>query len=75
MDLVTIVQIASPLITLGAVYGGIKVGLNGTRERVKRVEQRTDEQDKQLSQINTAVARVETKQDIMLQHLTQPRDI
>ena len=38
----TLVAVASPLLTIGAAWGGVKVGLNGTRTAVTRIEKKLD---------------------------------
>lgn len=37
-QILIIVAIASPLLTVGAAWGGVRYGLNGMREAVKRIE-------------------------------------
>lgn len=37
-QLLIIVAVASPLLTVGAAWGGVRYGLNGMREGVKRIE-------------------------------------
>lgn len=37
MDVTTVLQVAGPLLAIGGAWGGAKVALNGTRERVKEL--------------------------------------
>lgn len=37
-----VVTVLAPLFTAGAAWGGVKVALNGTRDAVKRIEQKVD---------------------------------
>lgn len=53
-------------LSLGGAWGGAKAALNGTRERVQKVEARTDAHDEKLSKQGEQLARVETKIDILL---------
>ena len=41
-QILMIVAVASPFLTVGAAYGGVKVGLNGTKAAVKRIEHKLD---------------------------------
>lgn len=38
MDPVLLIQIAGPLLAIGGAWGGAKVALNGTKERVKEIK-------------------------------------
>lgn len=65
MDFYTIISIAGPtaLVTGGVAYGSAKQALNGTRDRVKKLEQsheelKTDTIDR--------LARIETKVDSLI---------
>lgn len=42
MEILELVAIASPFLTVGAAYGGVKVGLNGTKAAVRRIEAKLD---------------------------------
>jgi hypothetical protein len=66
MELWELWKVIGPVLAVGGAWGGAKVALNGTRERVKKVEQRTDEQDKKLADQGETLARVETKVDILI---------
>ena len=61
MDLSTTALIAIPtvLVSGGAAWGAAKQALNGTRERVQKLEEKTDHHADTL-------ARVETKVDILI---------
>lgn len=59
-------KLITAALALGGSWGGAKVALNGTRERVKKLETRTDSQDEKLSAQGEAIARVETKIDILI---------
>lgn len=60
MDIYTIIAIASPAIAAGSAWGGAKVALNGTRLRVKELEQADKDKTDRL-------ARIETKIDLLLE--------
>lgn len=61
MDFIQFAQWAMPMLFAGgAAWGGSKVALNGTRERVRKLEQSDDEYRDRL-------ARIETKLDILLE--------
>ena len=62
MDVPSTLMIAGPtaLVALGAAWGGAKVALNGTRERVRHLE----ESDRD---VHDRLARMETKIDILLE--------
>lgn len=53
--------IATGLVAGGMAFGGVKVALNGTRERVKCLEDQTAGQADRL-------ARIETKIDLLIEH-------
>jgi hypothetical protein len=60
MDVQTILMIATPVASVGAAWGGAKVALNGTRLRVKELEQADRDKTDRL-------ARIETKIDMLLE--------
>ena len=62
MDLTTIAAIVGPtsLVAMGAAYGGVKVALNGTKDRVLKLELAKDDHTDRL-------ARIETKIDVLLE--------
>lgn len=55
------VAMASPLLTVGAAWGGVKVGLNGTKAAVKRIEQKLDSIDEQTTQNRIDIVRVQSR--------------
>lgn len=65
------ISVAAGLVSIGGAYGGAKVALNGTRERVKEVkadlsahmEKDEDLQDRMIDRL----ARIETKLDILME--------
>ena len=63
MDYFEMVKLAIPLLAIGGAYGGAKVALNGTRERVKDLEKDVDE-----IKVDTIdrLARIETKLDALV---------
>jgi hypothetical protein len=65
--LMELVRIGAPLLAIGGAWGGAKVALNGTRQRVKVVEenQATHESKDEERHIETIdrLARIETKLD------------
>lgn len=67
MELWELWKMLGPVLAVGGAWGGAKVALNGTRERVKKLETRTDAQDEKLANVGESLARIETKQDILLQ--------
>ena len=64
-------KLITAALALGGSWGGAKVALNGTRERVKKLESRTDKQDERLLKQSETLARIETKQDILLKQTTR----
>jgi len=40
--IILVIAVASPLLTVGAAWGGVKVGLNGTKAAVRRIESKLD---------------------------------
>ena len=62
MDIPTALMIAGSgaLATGGVAWGSVRQALNGTRERVKRIESEHDDHKDRL-------ARIETKIDILLE--------
>ena len=63
MDVTTILTVAGPttIFVAGAAWGGAKVALNGTRNRVKMLEEESKTTTDRL-------ARIETKIDILLEN-------
>lgn len=53
--------IGTAVFTGGAAAGGVKVALNGTKERVKKLETKHDDQAERL-------ARIEGKLDFLVNH-------
>ena len=69
--LVEMLKIATPLLAIGGAWGGAKVALNGTRERVKGIDNKLEAHIKedeavQRDMIDRA-ARIETKLDILME--------
>lgn len=48
----------------GAAWAGVKTALNGTRDRVVRMERRQDLMDLKIDEIRTVVTRLETQEDM-----------
>lgn len=67
LNVETILQAVTVLVTAGAAFGGVKVALNGTRERVKRIDIKLDkhiESDEGVQmRLLTGMTRIETKVD------------
>lgn len=61
MDVMNLLSVAGPtaLVTAGVVWGGFKVTLNGTKERVAKLEAKADDHTDRL-------ARIETKLDTLI---------
>lgn len=66
MDAFTVLSIAGPtaFLTAGAAYGGIKVALNGTKDRVMKLE---EELGTHKSETIDRLARIETKLDVFME--------
>lgn len=66
-----LIKMGSPLLAIGGAWGGAKVALNGTRERVKLVENDLNEHkttsSKQHIDSVDRLARIETKVDALLE--------
>jgi hypothetical protein len=64
-------SVSTALITGGVAYGSVKQALNGTRERVKKIEenQRNHEvqDEERFRDAADRLARIETKIDILLE--------
>jgi len=69
-SLITLVTLGTPLLTIGAAWGGAKVALNGTRNRVKQLESDAvmHRQVTVQQHVDTVdrLARVETKLDTLI---------
>lgn len=63
IDPVIALEIAGGAVVIGGAYGAVKTALNGTRERVARLEEKADGQSDRL-------ARIETKIDYIIDHHT-----
>lgn len=50
------VALVTPVLTIGAAWGGIKVGLNGTKESVRRIENTVTKIDGQVDQNRVDIA-------------------
>ena len=61
------IKLAVPLLAIGGAWGGAKVALNGTRERVKKVEDVLVKHDQVHVELIKQGTRVETKIDMLLE--------
>ena len=52
----------------GAAWIGTAVRLNGTRERVERIEQRQNQMEGKLDELLRSTSRVEALQEVFLNH-------
>jgi predicted nuclease with TOPRIM domain len=63
------ISTAAGLLTVGGAYGGTKVALNGTRERVKELKQDhavlAEKVDHVRGEVTDRLARIETKLDAL----------
>jgi hypothetical protein len=68
MDYITIASVVGPtaLVTAGAAWGAAKQALNGTRERVTKLEDATVAQQAHNEQMGERTARIETKIDMLI---------
>lgn len=69
MDWSILIVLLTPLVTAGAAIGGIKVGLNGSRERIRKIETNVDEhkiltEARHLETVQR-LTRIETKLDTL----------
>lgn len=62
MDPSIIPWAVSAAVSAGAAFAGVKVGLNGQKERLVRVEDRLERVDQAVGRISTQVARLEGHQ-------------
>ena len=72
MDYIEFIKMATPLLAIGGAWGGAKVALNGTRARVKEMQNdlkdhMKEDESVQREMIDRA-ARMETKIDILLEN-------
>lgn len=69
VDLGLLLSIATPIATVASAFGGVKVALNGTRERVQNVEADLKEHKEftAAKHVETVdrLARIETKLDTL----------
>ncbi len=73
MEYMEFVRFAAPMfLAIGVAWGGVRVGLNGTKEKVKQVETELDQHKemyyKDSRQIVKTLASLETKVDLLIQH-------
>lgn len=70
MDYVEMIKVAIPLLAIGGAWGGAKVALNGTRDRVKSLEEGVSDLEGTVEEHKEEaidrLARIETKIDILL---------
>ena len=69
--LAQLVNIAVPLFAIGGAWGGAKVALNGTRERVKALENEAKASRETQVQLIKGMTEVHTKVDILLERNKQ----
>lgn len=67
MEYLELIKLAAPFLAMGTAYGGAKVALNGTRERVKKMETRQDNHDVRLRTHGESLVRIETKLDTLIE--------
>ena len=67
MEYLELIKLAVPLLAIGGAWGGAKVALNGTRERVKKVEDVLVKHDEVHVELIKQGTRVETKIDMLLE--------
>lgn len=64
---------AAPLLAVGGAWGGAKVALNGTRERVKEIQDdlssHITEEHALDMETHARIARLETKIDILVEKI------
>jgi hypothetical protein len=75
MEYLEMIKIAAPLLAIGGAWGGAKVALNGTRERVKDVAQKLedhiDDEHRNDIALHERMTGVETKIDILIDRSTR----
>lgn len=73
LDIQTVIAAATVVGSLGAAWGGSRVALNGTRERVKKLaadfEQHTAQDASAQLQAVQRLVSVETKVDLILEEV------
>jgi len=62
MDYLELIKLGVPLMAIGGAWGGAKVALNGTRERVKKLERINEDHIDRM-------ARIETKIDLIVEKI------
>lgn len=71
MEFLELAKLAGPLLAIGGAWGGAKVALNGTRDRVKQIDRKLEDHIKdettQDLKIHERVASIETKIDVLLE--------
>ena len=72
-EIIKILQVAGPtaLVTAGAAWGAAKQALNGTRERVKVIEDRVTRSEDRDRDVLQRVAGIEAKIDIVLERVSK----
>ena len=73
MEYMEFIRYAAPMfLAVGVAWGSVKVGLNGTKEKVKQVETELDQHKlayyKDSRQIVKTLASVEAKVDLLIAH-------
>lgn len=71
MEIIELFKLATPLLAIGGAWGGAKVALNGTRDRVMKLEQHEEKQDAKLERVSERLVRIETKQDTVIAFLKE----
>lgn len=64
-----VLAVGSILVSGGAAYGGVKVALNGTRQRVQNLERAAELAAEARTEMGERMARVETKIDVLAEKI------
>ena len=67
MEYLEFFKLAAPLMAIGGAWGGAKVALNGSRERIKELKARQDDTDVRLRGHGESLVRIETKLDTLIE--------
>lgn len=73
IDYLDMIKAVVPLLAIGGAWGGAKVALNGTRERVKNLEEADEKQNDKLEDLGKGMTRIETKQDMLIDYIKEKR--
>lgn len=56
IEVIAVAKLAAPwLIAAGAAYGGVRQALNGTRERITKLETKVDDTGQRLVRVETTI--------------------